>query len=247
MQLRVQLQPAYVLHTRPYRDTSLLVDLFSREYGRFSLVARGARGSRSRGGNLAGLLQPFAPLLCSWTGRRELKTLTGVESRAPALVLVGDYLFSGMYVNELMVRLLHHEDPHQLLYDHYQQTLVQLSQAAELDLCLRGFEFKLLEQLGYGFELSVDGLSGEPLLRDRWYSFHPEHGLVELQPGMAGDQRDRGRDGVPRYLGAELLQITEGEFTSESRQCAKRLMRQALAAQLGEKPLRSRELFRRRL
>lgn len=245
--MRVQLQPSFVLHTRPYRDTSLLVDLFTREYGRLSLVARGARGNRSRGGSLAALLQPFAPLLCSWSGKRELKTLTAAESDSPAFALAGEYLFSGMYINELMVRMLHHEDPHQRLYDQYRQAIEELNLGAELDLCLRGFEFRLLEELGYGFDLSVDGLSGEPLLGNRWYSFHQEYGLVELQEAVVTATTDRVNEGMPRYLGAELLQITRGEFTPESRQCAKRLMRQALAAHLGDKPLRSRDLFRRRL
>lgn len=237
--MRVQLQPAYVLHTRPYRDTSLLVELFTREYGRLSLVARGARGSRSRGGSLAALLRPFAPLLCSWSGRHELKTLTAVESSAPALVLMGDRLFSGLYVNELMVRLLHHEDAHQNLFDQYLAVVQDLCGEVPVDLCLRMFEFRLLEELGYGFDLGVDGLSGNSVQADRWYAFHPDYGLVELQPAAPAE--------LPRFLGSELLQISQGQFSADSRKCAKRLMRLALGVHLGEKPLRSRELFRRQL
>jgi DNA repair protein RecO (recombination protein O) len=234
--MRVQLQDGYVLHTRPYRDSSLLVEFFSREYGRVSLVARGAKGRKTRGGSVAALLQPFQAVRCAWTGRGELKTLTGCEP-AGGSGLSGKALFSGLYVNELLVRLLHHEDPHQSLFDHYQQVLQDLQSGQGEELALRPFEFALLEELGYGFALDMDGRSGAAMADDSWYHYHPDYGLV-LAVGEA-DSR------LPRYQGCDLQEIARGISSEAGRKCAKQLMRHVLSTHLGEKPLRSRELFRR--
>ena len=235
--MSVELQSGYVLHTRPYRDNSLLVEFFSRDYGRVSLVARGAKGRKTRGGSVAALLQPFQPVGCAWTGRGELKTLTGCESLGSATGLAGKTVFSGLYVNELLVRLLHHEDPHQRLFDRYHQVVDELRGSLDEELVLRGFEFALLEELGYGFELVLDGRSGEPLASECWYHYHPDYGLVQA-PALANDR-------LPRYQGCDLQDIAQGISGAAGRKCAKRLMRQVLATHLGEKPLHSRELFRR--
>jgi DNA repair protein RecO (recombination protein O) len=236
--MRVSLQAAYVLHTRHYRDTSLLVEIFTREHGRVSLVAKGARPSgakRSRGGSQAALLQPFVPLLCSWSGRSSLRTSTGCEPRAPSLQLKGQRVYCGLYVNELMNRLLHHDDPHPELFDYYEHILEQLAQVDNFEWILRQFEFRLLEELGYGFDLARDGLSGEPVNDGQWYVYHNEYGLLEAVA-------DTGSD-VPRFAGADLLKIESEIYDDDSRRCAKRLMRAALATHLGGKPLKSRELF----
>ncbi len=241
--MKAILESGYVIHTRPWRDTSLLVEFFSREHGRVSMIARGAKGRRTRGGSSAALLQPFTPLQCSWGGRSQLKNLSSCEPLAPALPLTGERVYSGLYMNELLMRLLHHEDPHRVLFDHYAAVLSLLAagQAAGTgesgEIPLRRFELVLLEELGYGFDLSCDGLSGERLVEDTWYHYQEEHGLV-LAPSSANDR-------LPRYRGADLLRISEGDFDGTARQCAKRLMRQVLGAHLGEKPLKSRELFRR--
>ena len=234
--MRVSLQAGYVLHTRPWRDTSLLVEYFSREQGRVSLVAKGAKSRKHRGGSPAALLQPFTPLQCSWSGRSQLRTLTDCESLGPALVLPGRRLYSGLYMNEVLARLLHHDDPHGKLFDHYAAVLVLLAEGEDEEVPLRQFELVLLEELGYGFDLACDGQSGAPLDGEGWYHFHEEHGLVRAP--------DQGMDRLPRYLGADLLQVAAGDFTAGARRCAKRLMRQALTAYLGDRPLKSRELFR---
>lgn len=234
--MRVSLQSGYVLHTRPYRESSLLVEYFGRECGRVSLVARGAKGRKARGGSPAALLQAFVPLLCSWSGRAELKTLTSCEAVRAAYPLTGRRLYSGLYINELLARLLHYEDPHQLLFDRYSQVLEELAGAVAEEALLRRFEFTLLEELGYGFDLDTDGLTGKAIDEKGWYKFDEEYGLVQL---------DENTDHVPRYLGAELQQIGRDDFSGRGGNCAKRLMRQALAAQLGDKPLKSRELFQR--
>jgi DNA repair protein RecO (recombination protein O) len=234
--MRVELQSGYVLHTRPYRDNSLLVEFFSRDYGRVSLVARGAKGRKTRGGSVAALLQPFQPVSCAWMGRGELKTLTGCESPGSSAGLVGKAVFSGLYINELLVRLLHHEDPHQVLFDRYHQVVEELGGGLDEELVLRGFEFALLGELGYGFALDLDGRSGEPLASECWYHYHPDYGLVQA----AALTNDR----LPRYRGRDLQDVAQGISGIAGRKCAKQLMRQVLATHLGEKPLHSRELFR---
>jgi len=236
--MRVSLQQAYVLHTRAFRDSSLLVELFSREHGRISMVAKGVKSAarrRSASGGQAALLQPFVPLLCSWSGRSSLKTCTGCEARGRAPTLVGRRLYCGLYINELLNRLLHHYDAHEALYDLYEESLQGLAQAAETELLLRRFEFRLLEELGYGFDLAREGLSGEALAENGWYMFHQEHGMVAPETQPDAD--------MPRFSGADLLAIARGDFSAGARRTAKRLMRQALAAHLGDKPLKSRELF----
>lgn len=235
--MKAELQSGYVLHTRAWRDSSLLVEYFSREMGRVSFVARGAKSRKSRGGAGAALLQPFTPLQCSWSGRSQLKTLTGCESLGPALPLRERRLYSALYMNELLARLLHHEDPHQNLFDHYAAVLSLLAGDQGEEIPLRRFELVLLAELGYGFDLTSDGLSGEAVAEEAWYRFDGEHGMVRSEDGA--DDRQ------PRYRGADLCQISRGDFSGTARLCAKRLMRQALAAHLGDRPLRSRELFRR--
>ncbi len=237
--MRATLEAGYVLHTRPWRDNSLLVEYFSRERGRVALVARGAKSRKSRGGSTAALLQPFTPLQCSWSGRAQLKTLTACEALGTGLQLPGRRMYSGLYMNELLARLLHHEDPHLKLFDHYAAVLRLLADCEDggEEVPLRQFELVLLEELGYGFDLASDGLSGEAVAEEAWYHYHDEHGLVEV----AGQSADR----LPRYRGADLASISRGDFSGSARQCAKRLLRQALAAHLGDKPLNSRDLFRR--
>ncbi|MCX2981840.1 DNA repair protein RecO [Halieaceae bacterium IMCC14734] len=234
--MKVVLQPALVLHTRAWRDTSLLVELFTRDHGRVAVVAKGAKRSGKRSGSgMSALLQPFTPILCSWSGRSDLKNLTACESRLAAPRLVGKALYCGLYLNEILARLLQPEDANEVLFTLYEQVLQQLAQGAELDLCLREFEYRLLIELGYGFELDVDGESGEPIQSGEHYQFHPDYGLTRAAP--AGHAR------ASRYGGDDLLRWSAGEFDLPARRCAKRLMREALRQHLGDRPLKSRELF----
>lgn len=239
----MELQAGYVLHTRAWRDNSLLVEFFSREQGRIAMVAKGAKSRKQHGGSGAALLQPFTPLRCSWSGRTSLRNLTACETLGPALNLKGRRLYSGLYLNELLTRLLHHDDPHQKLFDHYAAALALLAAEEQGDdgageeIPLRRFELVLLEELGYGFDLGTDSLHGEALDEDAWYHYHEGHGLVRA--GIDSLER------MPRYLGADLVRIARGDFSGGARQCAKRLMRQVLNAHLGNEPLKSRELFQR--
>ena len=176
--MRVRLQPGFILHSRAYRDTSSILEVFTPEYGRVSIVARGNR-RKSRGGASGALLQLFQPLLLSFSGRGELKTLTDRETAGPAYGLRGERLFSGLYINELLVRLLHRYDAHPGLFVAYGNALLNLAGHELIELVLRRFEMQLLDELGYSFDLRVDGETGEAVREDAWYHYHGDHGLVE--------------------------------------------------------------------
>ncbi|KJH83517.1 DNA repair protein RecO [Pseudomonas sp. KSR10] len=218
-------QSAFVLHSRPYRESSALVDFFTPE-GRLRAVLRGARG---RAGTLA---RPFVPLEVEFRGRGELKAVARLESAGLAYWLDGNALFSGMYLNELLIRLLPAEDAHPVMFEHYVATLPALAAKRPLEPILRAFEWRLLTELGYGFDLDQD-ISGHPVSSAGLYRLLPDTGLEpvgEFQPGL--------------FNGAELLAMAEADWeVPGALAAAKRLMRQALAPHLGGRPLVSRELF----
>lgn len=243
------MEPAYVLHTRPWRETSLLAELFTPAHGRVGVVARGARRGR-RGA--AGSLQPFTRLRCEWRGRGELRTLTLAEADR-SLWLAGDVLYAGLYLNELLMRLLQREDAHPGLFLRYARTLELLAAGSALEPVLREFELGLLDELGYGFPLDHDA-DGVPLDPGGDYRLDPDAGLVrvadespDLGTRVVNDRADRagrGPAGVLRLPGIDLLCIARAELDDASvRRTAKLLTRTALAPHLGPRPLRSRALF----
>ena len=218
-------QSAFVLHSRPYRESSALVDFFTPE-GRLRAVLRGARG---KAGTLA---RPFVPLDVEFRGRSDLKAVARLESGGLAYWLDGNALFSGMYLNELLIRLLPAEDAHPAMFEHYVATLPALAAKRPLEPILRAFEWRLLTELGYGFALDQD-ISGKPIDSACLYRLLPDTGLEPVglfQPGL--------------FNGAELLAMAEADWNMPGAlAAAKRLMRQALAPHLGGRPLVSRELF----
>jgi DNA repair protein RecO (recombination protein O) len=229
---RAELVSAFVLHQRPYRESSVLVEAFTGSQGRVGLVARGIRTAKSR---QRGELQPFRPLRLSWHGRGELGTLTGVEADGPAGRLAGDALFSAFYLNELLLRLLARHDPHPHLYRLYAASLRLLGEQASVEPVLRQFEKGLLEEIGYGLLLDTDAASGEPVQADRCYDYHLESGPVTVS--------DKHASGFV-FRGSSLLAIAAGRLDNDDVLFdAKRLMRSALNLYLGGKPLKSRELF----
>ena len=236
--MRVDAEPAYVLHKRPYRETSQILEVFSRDHGRLSLMSRGSRSPRSR---VNGMLQPFRPLLLSWYGRGDMPSLRSVDAaevRPP--VLKGRAMMSAMYLNELLVMLLHRNDRHQHLFSEYHETLYALQDSSRLEIILRYFEKNLLEQIGFGLNLDHDADSGAPVGADRYYAYHLEHGPVQCQP----DSNSR----VPVLAGGSLLEFTAGSLdTVESVADIKRLMRYVIQHHLGNRRLKSRELFRQSL
>lgn len=234
---RVLLQPAYVLHRRPYRDSSLLLDILTPQLGRVGLVARGARQSKSRSG---ALLQAFHPLLLSWSGSGELHTLNSAESAGTARWLTGTALMSGMYLNELLVRLLHRDDPHPDVFVAYETVLAQLAHAADMQLeaALRVFEKQLLAEIGYGLVLNYEAGTDRPIEAGQVYAYHIGEGPVAWRAEAAESS------GHLLVQGSSLLDLARERLeNAQSLRDAKRLMRTALAAQLGSKPLLSRRLF----
>ncbi|MFZ3204899.1 MAG: DNA repair protein RecO [Pseudomonas sp.] len=216
---------AYVLHSRAYRESSALVDFLTPQ-GRLRAVMRGARG---KAGSLA---RPFVPLEVEFRGRGELKNVSRLEAAGIPNLLHGEALFSGLYLNELLIRLLPEQDPHPATFDHYAMTVLALAQGRALEPLLRSFEWRLLDELGYGFALDMDRL-GQPIAAAGLYRLQADAGLEavgQLQPGV--------------FHGSELLAMAEADWSVPGAlAAAKRLMRQALAPHLGGRPLVSRELF----
>jgi DNA repair protein RecO (recombination protein O) len=229
--LRVELEPGYILHHRPFRDTSVLLETFSRLHGRVGLVARGARGPRSR---LRGVLQPFRPLLMSWQLRGELGTLTAAEPGTVANLAPagGDALMALYYLNELVLRLTARLDPHPELYDGYAHAVSAVVAGGPVAPNLRLFEKRLLDALGYGLDLGRD-VAGMALDPAATYRYDPATGLAPCRPEAAG-----------ALLGASLLALA-GDRLAEPRALldARRLLREALDVHLDGRPLKTREIL----
>ncbi|MEW6646948.1 MAG: DNA repair protein RecO [Pseudomonadota bacterium] len=232
--MRAELRPAYILHRQPYRETSLLLEAFSLDVGRVGLVARGARSGK---GGKAGLLQPFVPLLLSWSGRGELATLTGAEGRGGLAPLTGTALISAFYLNELLLRLLQRHDPHEELFHAYELALQRLAAVPQQpEWTLRLFEKALLQELGYGLLLEHESHSDSAIQPERSYCYHVQQGPLPA---------DAAAQAGPLLHGATLLALAAEQGADERVLAeAKTLMRTILAQYLGTRPLRSRELFR---
>lgn len=227
---RASLQNAFLLHRRSYRETSLLLDVLTPDFGLCRLIAKGAL--RSRGSRFA-LLQPFVPLSLSWTGRSELPVLCGAESRDRAFSLERKALFCGLYMNELLLRLLPAHDPHSGIFSLYEESLRRLDAGEPLDGTLRFFELALLDEIGYGLALTHESGSGAKIRADKFYVYLVERGAVESAPG-------------PQAIrGTTLLGLRDGHLSGavELKE-AKRLMRRIIDHHLGGKALKSRELFK---
>ncbi len=229
---RVSLQAAYVLHHRPYRDTSVLIEAYTRDYGRVGLVAKGVRTAKSR---MQGLLHPFRPLLISWVGRGELLTLTSCEGAGPAGRIGGRVMMSGFYINELLMRLLHRHDAHPSLFDVYGTTLQALEDPPQEQRALRIFEKHLLREIGYALVLNCQVDTGEPLVPERLYSYLPEKGPLDY---------DEFRPAGITVHGGSLLSLASENLSDPlSLRESKHLMRASLSLYLGDKPLQSRKLL----
>jgi DNA repair protein RecO (recombination protein O) len=227
----VLLQPAYVLHRRSYRETSFLIELLTPDYGRLSVVIKGARKEKSA---LPGLLQPFVPLTVSWTGRGELMALTHVELAGTALRFQGECLFAGLYLNELLVALLERWVAHSGIYKAYQAVLQALDAERLDEGSLRSFEKRLLEELGYGILPRADQSLHNTLLPDQYYRFVPEQGFIAAETDAGGTI----------FLGKHLLAIANEDWShAEILKDAKRLTRLILGPLLGSKQIHSRKLF----
>lgn len=223
-------QAAYVLHSRPYRDTSLLVDFFTLEHGKVSAVVRGAKRPGSK---LRPVLQPFLPLQVNWRGRQELKNLTLAEPVDANPFLSGTPLMCGLYVNELLERLLQPHDPHPHLYVYYQYVINELRNPQDIQGALRTFEHHLLTELGHCPDMT--GLNAEQI-----YLYERGQGLLPV-----AQVTDTNR--MRCFYGRHLTAIEQDSYDQPAvKNAAKRLMRLLIDQLLGDKPLRSRELFQKR-
>lgn len=234
--MRIQDQPAYVLHHRAFRDTSQILEVITPQHGRLSLMSRGSRGAKSR---LKSLLQPFKPLIIGWSGKGEMPTLTSAEPQmVKALTLKGKSLPSAFYINELIIKLLHKHDVHERVYLLYESVIRLLADNNEIEPVLRLFEKQLLEELGFGLNLSVNAKTGEKVLADEEYAYYLEHGPVSMSSVYDESY-------ILKLPGKSLLDLEVNALDSEqSLKDAKRLMRMVLNYYLEGKPIKSRELFR---
>lgn len=231
MTVRILLEPIFVLHHRPYRNSSLILEFLSSQYGRVAAVARSARGPKSR---YRGYLQLFSPLLASWSGRHELMNLNQVELRGMCYQLTGQLLMCGFYLNELLLRLLPRDDPAPEIFTDYEATLRGLEQSANAAVILRRFEKRLLDHLGYGLSFSQD-VQATAIHAEGFYQWLPDRGF---QLCAASSHSER------HFLGRSLLALQAEQWdNSHDLQAAKRLMRLILNRYLGGKPLKSRELL----
>jgi DNA repair protein RecO (recombination protein O) len=230
---KIENELAFVLHSYPFRETSLVCEIFSRNYGRVALVARGARRPRSV---LHGLLMSFQPLLLSWFGKHELRTLHSAEWQGGQAQLQGKALMCGLYLNELLLNLMTHDDPHERLFDYYQLTLQRLAQEQEQAPILRTFEKHLLQELGYALLLEHEAGNTAPIRAEVEYCYELERGAVPESKDVA--------EGL-RVSGKTLLDLAADDYQdANSVRQGKQLMRMLLDHHLSGKILHTRELMR---
>jgi DNA repair protein RecO (recombination protein O) len=228
---RIQAQPGFVLHSYPYKETSLIVDVFSRDHGRVALVAKGAKRPHSK---LRGVLQTFQPLSVSWSGKSEVRTLTAAEWVGGLLPLEKSALLCGFYLNELLVKLLAREDAHPALFDHYVSTLNQLAHGESTAIVLRKFERALLKETGVAGDWIVCVTNGKPVAPDDIYVVDPEQGV----------RFPRLSDAGPKVSGKTLLDMEKEDYSDATTQSqSKLLMRSLLSHHLGGAQLNTRQIL----
>jgi DNA repair protein RecO (recombination protein O) len=235
MKRRAELEPGYVLHAYPYKETSLIVEAFTRRFGRVSLLARGARRPRSA---MRGVLLAFHPLRFTWSASAELGTLMAAEWGGGQKSLAGMGLMCGFYLNELLLRLLPRDDAHEALFDAYGTALARLSESGAASqmqsAVLRGFERRMLAELGYAPVLDRDAESGTAIEPDKRYSYEAERGPVET----------RRSNGDSVVSGRTLLDMAADDYEdARTREEARRLMRALIAERLGGQSLHTRAVL----
>jgi len=229
--LNVELTPAYIVHQRPFQESSVLLDVFSKEFGRVSLIAKGVRNKKR---SQSGLLQLYQPLLLSWMGRGELLNLTAVEADKPRYLLQGDSALCGLYINELIVKLMPIQLAETKVFDAYEHLLERLQAADTIEVALRLFEKCLLMHLGYGLALEHDVETGAMINAEQRYLYQPDSGLYSCSS-----------ESTASSISGRSLQhlLLERDFDKQSLLEIKQLMRSVIHFYLGGKPLQSRQLF----
>lgn len=225
---------AFVLHTYPFQDTSVIVEAFTRQHGRIGLVAKGAKRPKS---TLRAALLAFQPLALSWSGRGDLRTLTRAEWSGGPQTLSGLAMMCGYYLNELILKLLQRDDPHETLFDDYARALARLAGGETPQTVLRGFEIALLREIGYALQLEREAERGVPVVAEERYAYVPEHGPLPLA----------GSGAAPKTLelsGKTLLDMARGDFSDPiTAQESKALMRWLIGQHLDQRTLNTRQLL----
>ncbi|MBT7275075.1 MAG: DNA repair protein RecO [Woeseiaceae bacterium] len=228
---RILSHPAWILHHRPFSNSSMIFDIITADFGRISLLAKGSRSAKSR---FRGILRPFMPLSISWLSRSSLGTLIDAEMKDLPLSLSGDALISGYYINELLLKLLHKDDAQSEIFHLYSETIRGLINIQDLSITLRQFEIKLLELLGYALSLNEDSRTRLPIDPIKYYIYNPEMG-----PNIVDKKK-----GPMIFQGSELIAINKQEFTCKNTlKCANRLLRNVISHQLGNKKLMTRKVI----
>lgn len=228
---RVQQQPAFILHHRPFRDSSQILDILTRDHGKIALVARGSRGAKSR---LRGVIRPFLPLRVSWVARSDLGTLTGAEAAGLPAGLRGDAMLSAYYVNELLINFLHRHDPQAEIFNLYADTLKALCVCEAVASVLRSFEIELLGLLGYALSIEHESGTREVLDPAGNYEYRMDQGAVAVSRSS----------GPMVFSGSLLSAIQSQKFESpEVLRAAGRLLREVISHHLGGKELKSRKVL----
>lgn len=229
-------QPAFVLHTYAYRETSLIVETLTQDFGRVALLAKGARRPRSP---VRGVLMAFQPLALSWFGKRELRTLKNAEWQGGQAPLTGSALMCGFYLNELLLKLLPRDDPHPALFQHYRDTLNLLAAGTLQAIALRRFEKRLLQEIGYALVLQEEVQSQRPIDSEKTYFYHLEQG-----PMLASARPDGVQNGV-QLSGKTLLALARDDYSDPVTLVqAKQLMRALISHHLGSEILQTRQLLK---
>ena len=230
--MKVELHPCFILHQRPYRETSLILDVFSREEGRVPLVAKGVRNKKSK---TRSLMQIYQKLLISWSSRGEMGTLTDIETLGDINHIYGKCLFTAFYMNELLTRLLHSHVPYPDLFDHYEEAISNISDKNEENV-LRMFEKRMIDSLGYGLILDHDVVSGDEIHEGKQYYYKFDQGPTLVKPEQGN------------YLeisGKALISLRQNNLRGqETLKEAKRLLQPVIRQHIGPKPLKSRELYK---
>lgn len=251
------LNHCFLLHQRPYRETSVIVDLLTESEGRVSVVCKGVRGSGNKAASLRSTLQPFAALSVAWSGKSSLKSLRSAEVTCLAPRFLQHQLYAALYLNELLIRLFQHGESHINLFAEYRHAIaelseVDLSESGSTEVPLRRFEFKLLATLGFEVDFSFDAVTGQPIETQGLYHFHSEFGFSQqafmqaIPDSMAELKKEQQVSSQLKELivGDHLQALQQQDYSrSEVRRTAKLIMRAALAPHLGGRALKSRELY----
>ena len=258
--MSIELERCFLLHQRPYRETSVIAELLTEHEGRVSLVCKGVRSAGKKASSLRSTLQPFALLNASWSGKTDLKSLRQAEVITPAPRLHQSQLYAGLYLNELLFRLFHSGESHTNLFSRYQASISELASldaddTIAIEVSLRRFEARLLATLGFELDFMQDAITGQPITADGEYRFQTGYGFcrVDCNNGDSDNEYSEintdsalGFNAPPLIAGSAILAIKNDDYHDKKvRQLAKKIMRLALAPHLGGRPLKSRELYRR--